>query len=66
MRDYAVTEQFERGDRIQHATLGLGVVQGIAGNGKINVLFGERKSVLVHGRSPEAGRPSPPASPFSA
>jgi len=45
VRDYAVTELFERGDRIQHSTLGLGVVQGIAGNGKISVLFedGERK-----------------------
>lgn len=66
VRDYAVTELFEKGDRIQHQTLGLGVVQGIAGNGKISVLFGERKSVLVHGRSSPARMPSSPASPFSA
>ncbi len=66
VRDYVVTERFERGDRIQHATLGLGVVQGIAGNGKINVLFGDRKSVLVHGRPAPSGSPAPPASPFSA
>ncbi len=67
VRDYAVTELFERGDRIQHSTLGLGVVQGIAGNGKISVLFedGERKSVLVHGRPAPSGVPSSPASPFS-
>jgi hypothetical protein len=66
VRDYAVTESFERGDRIQHATLGLGIVQGIAGQGKINVLFGDRKSVLVHGRPAGVGMPSSPASPFSA
>lgn len=50
VRTYAISEVFERGERIEHRTLGLGIVQGIAGNGKINVLFGERKSVLVHGR----------------
>ena len=55
VRAYAVSETFERGDRIEHKTLGLGVVQGIAGNGKITVLFGERKSVLVHGRGAPSG-----------
>lgn len=55
VRSYNVNDLFERGERIEHKTLGLGVVQGIAGNGKISVLFGERKSVLVHGRAPSAG-----------
>lgn len=49
-RGYAVTESFASGDRIEHPTLGLGVVQGDAGPGKIHVLFDERKVLLVHGR----------------
>jgi len=55
VRTYSVSETFERGERIDHKTLGQGVVQGIAGNGKINVLFGELKKVLVHGRPAPAG-----------
>ena len=54
VRGYALTESYESGDRIQHPTLGLGVVQGIAGNGKIAVLFGEKKSLLVHERGVSA------------
>jgi hypothetical protein len=50
VRSYALTEVYTSGDRIDHPTLGSGVVQGEAGPGKINVLFGERKSLLVHGR----------------
>ncbi len=50
IRDYATTEHFVAGDRIQHPTLGLGIVQGLAGPGKIRVHFDERRSVLVHDR----------------
>jgi hypothetical protein len=50
-RTYAVSETFEAGDRIEHSTLGLGIVQGGAGPGKIHVRFGERKVLLVHGRA---------------
>ena len=50
VRGYAVSESYQSGDRIQHPTLGLGVVQGIAGNCKIAVLFGEKRSLLVHER----------------
>lgn len=50
IRAYAASEVYRAGDRIDHPTLGLGVVQGSAGQGKVNVLFGERKSVLVHER----------------
>lgn len=56
VRGYALTEHYTAGDRIEHPTLGLGVVQGLAGSGKIRVLFDERKSVLVH------DRPAPAAS----
>ncbi len=57
VRAYALTESFQAGDRIAHPTLGEGVVQGEAGRGKIQVLFGERKSLLVH------ARPAPAATP---
>jgi hypothetical protein len=51
VRSYAASDSYTPGDRIQHPTLGLGVVQSIAGPGKINVLFDEQKSLLVHERS---------------
>jgi hypothetical protein len=52
VRAYGLTESFAPGDRIQHPTLGIGVVQGEAGPGKIHVRFGEKKSLLVHERQP--------------
>jgi hypothetical protein len=51
IRSYFPGESYQKGDRIEHRTLGLGVVQGIAGSGKIAVLFGDRKSVLIHERA---------------
>ncbi len=50
IRDYAISDYFSPGERIQHPTLGLGVVQGAAGPQKIRVLFDEKKSTLVHDR----------------
>ncbi len=50
VRAYTATEHYTEGDRIQHATLGVGVVQGGAGPGKIRVLFDDRRAVLVHDR----------------
>jgi len=55
IRSYALTESYGSGERIDHPTLGLGVVQGVAGNGKIFVLFGEKKSLLVHERPVSTG-----------
>ena len=49
-RNYGLRESYTPGDRISHPTLGLGVVQAIAGVGKISVLFDEKKSLLVHER----------------
>jgi hypothetical protein len=49
-RHYGIRESYTPGDRIEHPTLGLGVVQTIAGVGKISVLFDEKKSLLVHER----------------
>ncbi len=50
IRSYSLNEHFDPGERIEHPTLGLGVVQGAAGPQKIRVLFDERRSVLVHDR----------------
>jgi hypothetical protein len=49
-RQYGIRESYEPGDRIDHPTLGMGVVQLIAGVGKISVLFDEKTSLLVHER----------------
>ena len=51
IRGYNVSDSYRAGDRIAHPKLGTGVVQGIAGPGKIRVRFDERESVLVHERS---------------
>lgn len=51
VRSYELTDSYSPGDRIAHPTLGTGVVQGVAGPGKIRVRFDERESLLVHERS---------------
>jgi len=51
VRTYSVSDSYRAGDRIAHPKLGTGVVQGVAGSGKIRVRFDERESVLVHERS---------------
>jgi len=51
VRSYSTNDSYRAGDRIAHPKLGTGVVQGVAGPGKIRVRFDERQSVLVHERS---------------
>ena len=53
-RVYAVSDQYLAGDRISHPILGEGVVQGLAGDGKIRVRFDESEKVLVHERAVSA------------
>jgi hypothetical protein len=50
VRAYTLQDSFSAGDRIDHTKLGLGVVQGIAGPGKIRVRFDDKQSILVHER----------------
>ncbi len=50
VRIYGIRESYEPGDRISHKNLGAGVVQGVVGRGKIAVLFGEDKKLLIHER----------------
>jgi hypothetical protein len=47
---YSIRDSYERGDRITHTKLGEGVVQGVVGRGKIAVMFGEEKKLLIHER----------------
>ena len=49
-RPYKITDSYEPGDTIQHPTLGNGVVQAPGGPGKIQVLFGDERKILVHER----------------
>jgi hypothetical protein len=53
VRPYQVTDSYQSGDSIEHPTLGRGVVQRSAGNGKIKVLFDDTQRLLIHER-PEA------------
>jgi hypothetical protein len=55
VRGYKVHDAYSAGDRIDHPTLGLGVVQGVAGPTKIEVLFDGEKKVLVHDRPSPGG-----------
>ena len=48
---YSIRDSYERGDRITHTKLGEGVVQGVVGRGKIAVMFGEEKKLLIHERA---------------
>ncbi|MCP4906698.1 MAG: hypothetical protein GY910_17115 [bacterium] len=50
VRIYGIRESYGPGDRINHKNLGEGVVQGVVGRGKIAVLFGEDKKLLIHER----------------
>ena len=50
IRSYSIRDSYAAGDRIAHSKLGEGVVQAITGRGKIEVLFGEEKKLLVHER----------------
>ncbi|MBW2421609.1 MAG: hypothetical protein JRH19_23925 [Deltaproteobacteria bacterium] len=49
-RGYKITDSYEPGDRIEHTTLGDGVVQHAVGRGKVRVLFGEETKLLIHER----------------
>lgn len=57
IRPYSINELFEAGDRIEHPTLGIGVVQGAAGPNKIRVHFDEKKSLLIHDRGAQGATP---------
>jgi predicted nucleic acid-binding Zn ribbon protein len=49
-RDFRMSDTYEVGDRLLHASFGEGVVQEVAGPAKIVVLFDVGSKTLVHGR----------------
>ena len=49
-RDFCMSETYQVGDRVVHASFGQGVVQEIAGPAKIVVFFAVGWKTLVHGR----------------
>ena len=49
-RDFRMSDIYEVGDRILHASFGEGVVQEVAAPAKIVVLFDVGSKTLVHGR----------------
>ena len=50
-RDFSMSDTYEVGDRVLHASFGEGVVQEVAAPSKIVVLFDVGSKMLVHGRS---------------
>jgi hypothetical protein len=60
VKRYAASEPFQVGDRVQHPTFGLGVVQSSPGPGKIDVAFPGGRRVLAQAR-PESTLGKPPS-----
>jgi hypothetical protein len=50
VQPYATSGRFEPGDRLDHATFGRGIVQRLAGPGRIEVLFGEELKTLAQAK----------------
>jgi len=50
LRTYQSTDHYRVGDRIEHPRFGAGVVERVAGPGKVQVFFPDGHRVLVHGR----------------
>ncbi len=50
VRPYLVTETYLVGDRIDHRSLGRGVVERVASATKVHVSFADGTGTLVHGR----------------
>jgi hypothetical protein len=51
LRSYQSTDHYHVGDRIAHPRFGAGVVERVAGPGKVQVFFPDGHRVLVHGRN---------------
>ncbi len=51
VRQYVSSDSYAIGDRIDHASLGPGVVDLVRGPGKIQVFFSDGHRVLVHQRA---------------
>jgi len=52
IQPYHMTTCFQVGDRIQHSSFGMGVVDDLPAPGKIQVFFPDGRKLLVHDRKP--------------
>ena len=50
VQTYSAKGSFEPGDRIRHASFGDGVVQSSPGPGKVEILFGDERKLLVQAK----------------
>ncbi len=50
VRPYLARETYAVGDRIDHRTLGRGVIERVTGSGKVQVSFSDGIKTLIHGR----------------
>lgn len=48
-KPYRVTDTYAKGDVISHALFGMGVVEDVKSNGKMEVIFRVGDKILVHG-----------------
>jgi hypothetical protein len=60
VRRYGASEAYTSGDRIQHPSFGLGVVQGSPGPGKMDVAFPGGNRVLAQAKAAAMGLMRPP------
>jgi hypothetical protein len=59
VRKYSPLERYQSGDRVSHTTFGAGVVEGLAGAGKIQVVFPGGRRILAAARdAPTLGKPT--------
>ncbi len=54
VRPYRVVDTYKPRERVEHRTFGLGVVEELAGAGKIHVRFETGVKTLLHGTPPAA------------
>ena len=50
VRNYSPRESFGLRDKVNHPTLGMGIVVRLRGNGKLELLFAEGLKTLIHGK----------------
>lgn len=51
VRDYAMSETYQTGERIEHPKFGQGVVESFPSPGKMNVFFEDGRRTLAYGRA---------------
>jgi hypothetical protein len=58
VRDYAMSQTYQKGERIEHAKFGQGVVESFPSPGTMNVFFEDGRKTLAHGRAAAVAAPN--------